>query len=177
MHFNSLLFIDLAQPTNQPADALSRKPVSVVSISSTWDKNLLAQAQRSDPVLSNIISQLESQQSPKRVNQWLKFPHRRYLQLWSQLTLCDSVLYRKVKSPLMQQHQLLIVVPTCLRKQFLQIAHDQAGHQGSDRTLARLSELAYWVGMEKMLGITVTTAPHVKSLRHHPTKLLLFSQL
>ena len=154
LELHAFQFSVIHQPgsTNQPADALSRKPVSVVSISSTWDKNLLAQAQRSDPVLSNIISQLESQQSPKRVNQWLKFPHRRYLQLWSQLTLCDSVLYRKVKSPLMQQHQLLIVVPTCLRKQFLQIAHDQAGHQGSDRTLARLSELAYWVGMGKDVG-------------------------
>ena len=52
----------------------------------------------------------------------------------------------------MQRHQLLIIVPTCLRKQFLQIAHDQAGHQGSDRTLARLSELAYWVGMGKDAG-------------------------
>ena len=44
--------------TNQPADALSRKPVSVVSISSTWDKNFLAQEQRSGPVLSMLFPNL-----------------------------------------------------------------------------------------------------------------------
>ena len=41
------------------------------------------------------------------------------------------------------------MVPTSLRKQFLSTAHDKAGHQGSDRTLSQLSQVAYWVGMAK----------------------------
>ena len=76
------------------ADALSRKPVTVVS--NTLEMTQLAQAQKSDPMPAEVISQLESQQPPKRAH------HRHYLQLCSQLLLQDSVLYRKVKSPLMQ---------------------------------------------------------------------------
>ena len=49
----------------------------------------------------------------------------------------------------MLQEKLLIVVPSSLRKQFLQTAHNKAGHQGTDRMIARLSEIAYWVGMGK----------------------------
>ena len=134
--------------TNQPAD----EPVSLVSIQTTWDKKHIAQAQHSDPVLSTVIHQLQSRQTPKRINQWLKFPYRRYLQLWSQLTLHESVLYRRVKYPLMSQPKLLIIVPASLRRQFLQTAHDKAGHQGADRTMTRLSERAYWVGMGKDIG-------------------------
>ena len=47
---------------------------------------------------------------------------------------------------------LLIVVPSSLQKQFLLTAHDKVGHQGTDRTMARLSEIAYWVGMGKDAG-------------------------
>ena len=67
--------------------------------------------------------------------------------MWSQLVLHDSILYRKVKSPIMAEDRLLIVVPHSQRKLFLTFAHDDSGHQGTDRTMARLSERAYWVGM------------------------------
>ena len=53
----------------------------------------------------------------------------------------------------MLQERLLIVVPTSLRREFLQTAHDKGGHQGIDRTMARLSEIAYWVGMAKRYWI------------------------
>ena len=138
--------------TNQPADALSRHPVSVVGVSSTWDKANIAKIQNSDPVLSKVIRQLETHQIPKRITPWLKFPYRRYLQLWPQLILHESVLYRKVKYPSMSQEKLLLVVPTSLRRQFLRTARDKAGHQGTDRTMARLSEIAYWVGIAKDVG-------------------------
>ena len=36
-----------------------------------------------------------------------------------------------------------------MRKQLLKNAHDNAGHQGTDRTMAQLSEAIYWVGMGK----------------------------
>ena len=124
----------------------------MVTINSTLDKTSIAQAQKSDPVLSKLIYQLETQQPPKRADQWKKFPYRRYFQIWPQLILHEAVLHRKVKYPSMLEEKLLIVVPTSLRKQFLQIAHDKAGHQGADRTMARLSEMAYWVGMGKDVG-------------------------
>ena len=52
----------------------------------------------------------------------------------------------------MSQEKLLLVVPTSLQRQFLRTAHDKAGHQGTDRKMARLSEIAYWVGIAKDVG-------------------------
>ena len=52
----------------------------------------------------------------------------------------------------MSQEKLLVVVPTSLQREFFQTAHDKAGHQGTDRIMARLSEIAYWVGVAKDVG-------------------------
>jgi len=49
----------------------------------------------------------------------------------------------------MDTAKILIVVPKSLKKHFLQIAHDQSGHQGAERTLSWLNEFSYWVGMAK----------------------------
>ena len=138
----------LAQQTNR----LMHYQETLVSVSSTWDKANIAKTQNSDPVLSKVIHHLKIHQTPRRINQWRKFPYQHYLQLWPQLTLQESVLYRKVKYPSVLQERLLIVVPTSLRREFLQTVHDKAGHQGTDRTMARLSEIAYWVGMAKDVG-------------------------
>ena len=89
---------------------------------------------------------MKSKDAPFTTN-WRKFPLKRYHQLWSQLTLHDSVLYHKVKTPTTEEEKLLLIVPTSLQQQLLQDAHDKAGHQGAERTMAQLSEAAYWVEM------------------------------
>ena len=110
----------------------------------------ISQAQRKDPILSAVIKKLEANKhSTRGTGQWTKFPLRCYQQIWSQLTLQETVLCRKVKSPTMSEEKLLIVIPYSLRKEFLAIAHDKAGHQGTDRTFSQLSQIAYWVGMSK----------------------------
>ena len=49
----------------------------------------------------------------------------------------------------MTEEKVLIIVPPSLRAQFLQTTHDKAGHQGADRTLSQLSQIAYWMGRSK----------------------------
>ena len=49
----------------------------------------------------------------------------------------------------MMDSKYLIVVLQSFQKQFLTIAHEASGHQGSDRTFSILSESAYWVGMAR----------------------------
>ena len=134
---------------NPHADALSRHPLQVVTVESSLDHVAISQAQRSDPVLSQLISQLEANQPPQVAGNWRKFPLRRYLQLWQQLFLQDSVLYRKMRHHSAAEEKLLIVAPATLHKKFLHIAHDAAGHQGTDKTLARLLDFTYWVGIAK----------------------------
>ena len=87
--------------TNQHAVALSRYPVSLVMISPLLEATQIIQAQKADPVLSAVITLLEKETSPPCTGQWLKFPLKRYKQLWSQLILHKSILCRKMKSPTM----------------------------------------------------------------------------
>jgi len=73
------------------------------------------------------------------------------------------VLCQTVKSPTMIEEKPLIVVPSSLHLQFLRIAHDQAGHQGAERTLSQLSQLAYWVVWAKMCQNIAPFIPNVST--------------
>ena len=138
--------------TNQHADSLSRRPIGLVTLSPLLEATQIVQAQRTDPVLLEVITLLEQQTSPPCNGEWLKFPLKRYRQLRSQLTLHQSILCRKIKSPTMTDSKLLIVVPHSLQKLFLKLAHDDSGHQGVDRTISKLSDMAYWIGMGRRVA-------------------------
>ena len=159
---------------NQHADALSRHPMQVVTVESSLDHAAIARAQGSDPIVSQLVNQMKANQPPQNIGRWRKFPLRRYLQLWSQLVLQNSVLYRKVKHPLTTEEKLLIVAPSSLRKEFLHMAHNAAGHQGTDKTIARLSDFTYWVGIAKDAGHYCThcvTCQMVKAPARPPASL------
>ena len=47
------------------------------------------------------------------------------------------------------EEMLLIVAPNSLHKEFLHMAHNNSGHQGNDKTIARLSDFTHWVGITK----------------------------
>ena len=76
--------------TNQHADALSRWPIGLVVLFSLLEATRIVRAQRTDPVLLVVITLLEQQTSSPCNGEWLKFPLKRYRQLWSQLTLAKS---------------------------------------------------------------------------------------
>ena len=134
---------------NQHTDALSRRPITMVAIVRDLDHTMIAAAQKSDPVLHTVLQQMSCKEKPSLTGNWRKFPLKRFHQFWSQFTLHQSILYHKVKTPTMHEEKLLIVAPASMRKQLLKNAHDNAGHQGTDRTMERLSEAIYWVGMGK----------------------------
>ena len=160
---------------NQCADTLSRLPVSLVASETPITLQQIATAQNQDPILSIVCAHLKD--NPGTVptsNHWQKFPLRRYKQLWSQLKLSNQVLYRVVKSPTMVEDKMLIVAPQSLHQFFLEEAHDRAGHQGSERTLDRLSQTAYWVGMAKEVSQYCShcfTCQTAKALPHTPVPL------
>ena len=137
---------------NQHADALSRRPIALVAFSPPLEAAEIAEAQRADPVLSAVIEQVEKKTSPPSSGEWLKFSLKQYRQLWSQLTIHQSILCQKVKSPTMTDTHLLVVVPCSLQKLFLELAHDNSGHQGADCTVSKLSDIAYWIGMGRRVA-------------------------
>lgn len=135
--------------TNQNADALSRRPVALVAIHPSLEAADIALAQREDPVLSLVSHQLKSNDVPPPTGDWSKFPLKRYRQIWSQLILEQDTICRKVKTPSREEDKLVPVIPRAQQGSLLRMAHEQSGHQGVDKTLARLSEIAYWVGMAR----------------------------
>ena len=132
---------------NQSADALSRKPIMLVGLHSPWQMSDLVQAQKQDPLLRRVVEVLERKAIPPTTGEWQRFPLKRYKQLWSQLILHNGLLCRKMKSPTMTEEHLLVVFPKSLQRDLLKDTHDESGHQGVERTMARTSQIAYWVGM------------------------------
>ena len=71
--------------------------------------------------------------------------------MWTQLKLIDGVLSH-VHAPGPTSDVLTVpVMPHSLQQQALQHSHNDpsAGHQGADKTLARLQEEYYWVNMSQ----------------------------
>ena len=117
---------------------------------------------------------MKANQPPQNTGHWRKFPLHRYLQLWSQLVLQNSVLNCKVKHPSTAKEKLLTVAPNSLCKEFLHMAHNAADHQGTDKTIARLSDFSYWVGIAKDVGYHCThcvTCQMVKAPARPPAPL------
>ena len=97
-------------------------------------------------MLSGVFHQLQSATLPPTTGDWRKHSLKPYRKLWSQLSLHNVAICCQGHSPTMQEARLLVVVPKSRQKAFLETAHNESGHPGIDRTLARLSEVAYWVG-------------------------------
>ena len=61
-----------------------------------------------------------------------------------------------MKHLLTAEEKLLMVAPNFLCKEFLHMAHNAAGHLGTAKTIARLSDFTYWVGIAKNAGYHCT---------------------
>lgn len=64
---------------------------------------------------------------------------------WDRMKLVDNVLFRQVNDPnegLLRQ----LVLSHCLRPEVLRLLHDQAGHQGIERTITLVQRRFYWPG-------------------------------
>ena len=74
---------------------------------------------------------------------------KRYLQMWQQLSVIDDVVCRTYTPRYSQQSVIVPVLPPSLQQSAISQSHDipTAGHQGIVKTLQRLQESAYWVGM------------------------------
>ena len=106
----------------------------------------LATLQRSDKYLSRLWTYFESGRQP-HIRQLMREekPTRKLLKFWNQLEAKDNVLYKKRKEASSDVAQLLL--PLVLREQVLAAVHDQAGHQGVERTLALTRSRCFWPGM------------------------------
>ena len=137
---------------NANADALSRTdttPCAVTLAMPHFSTTELSSAQRADGCISKVLQARSQSDQPPQVREWRQHPLRRYRQLWAQLKLVDGVLCRNYIPSPTSESVTVPILPTSFRRQALIRNHDtpSAGHQGSDRTLERLRNEAYWVSM------------------------------
>ena len=119
-----------------------KRPDALVALHPSLNQTDLAQVQRRDTALGQHCGLLENNRAPPLTAGWTKFPPQRYKQIRSQLILHNAILCHKTKSPTMTEEKLQVVVPRSKQLEFLRSAHEESGHQGMDRTMAKLSEVA-----------------------------------
>ena len=138
---------------NANADSLSRQvPSCATALAMTPHPPAeLRISQQADQTTSKLLAARSHSNTPPRGHEWRKEPLRRYVQIWDQLRVCDGVLCRHYKPNPVSEGVTVPILPAALHRQALLRNHDApiAGHQGSDKTLERLKQEAYWVGMAK----------------------------
>ena len=68
-------------------------------------------------------------------------------QIRFQTQLVNGVVTRNSKIQPFSNLQTIIIAPRVIHGQFLSQTHDNGGHQGTERTLSHLKNLAHWVNM------------------------------
>ena len=108
----------------------------------------LEKLQQRDPLIAQFSKMWRYGTRPKS----LQLRHasnaiRALVRRWDRVVVKDGVLYVRSHDPVEGDfHQLLL--PTELQPTILDALHNQAGHQGRDRTIALLRKRCYWPRME-----------------------------
>ena len=152
--------------TNNCADALSRQEVQMGDklcattgiLAGDITEEDIRIGQHEDSTLRTVLDALTRTTTRLCTKAWKQFPLRRFAQLWSQLQVTNGILYCNIPQPADVTRKVL-VVPKSLIQTILHMCHDVpgAGHQGFDKTLARVQEEAYWVGMTRDVNHHCTT--------------------
>ena len=141
---------------NINADALSRshddnkeESCSATKIILFPDLEEVRKQQLNDKIIGRVIFEMEAIPRKEQFigGLWHSQDFKRFKQIQSQLLLHNGVLLRNYKVEPFSNLHCVIIVPDTMKEEFLEQAHDEAGHQGVERTLDRLKRMAYWVGM------------------------------
>ncbi|XP_055366431.1 uncharacterized protein LOC129604370 [Betta splendens] len=112
--------------------------------------DVLLEKQRCDTVLSRVISFVERGRRPSRRERDKETAEViKLLKGWEKLTLRNGVLYRVTQNTVSKRKLYSYVVPLSLRITVLKGVHDEAGHQGQQRTLYLARQRFYWQGLSK----------------------------
>ncbi|CAC5412822.1 unnamed protein product [Mytilus coruscus] len=105
--------------------------------------------QNSDNTIKQFLIYFNEQRKPSSSERMKESPKViSMLRQKDRMFLKNGILFRKVTDPQQgETHQF--VVPEALQKQVLEMLHEQAGHQGIERTTSLIRSRCYWTGMFK----------------------------
>ena len=114
----------------------------------SWED--VSTAQSADKNLDFIIQWLKSQENPSENDLFLSSPAAKHYWINKDLYCLDSngVLWRKGND---DSHVQYLVIPSTLTNEVMKWCHDlpASGHQGINRTLARVKDRFHWYSMTK----------------------------
>ena len=130
----------------------------------------MIELQACDPTIARLTWYLKEGRKPdcaERVNETALT--LTLLRQWKNISKRDSVLYRTVATSMGDSIQQLLL-PECLKQTVLRALHDDAGHQGLERTESLVRARCYWPGMHtdiiqwilKFERCTMAKFPHNK---------------
>ena len=136
------------------ADALSRLPLTCASIAFDnlgWSDAEISQAQGEDPVLGPIWKCFKEGQGRPSYQAMDGAASRAYWVQWDQLEMRSDILYRNWFHEKEGGVRKLVLVPQKFVKEVLELAHDSpvGGHLGVNKTLFKVRQTGYWVGMKR----------------------------
>lgn len=124
--------------------SMGQSPLPVFTHKELYDNQSL------DPVISRVMFFVDRGRRPSRRERVLEANETVYtLRQWGKLTTRLGILYRVSKHPVSKKKIFQYVVPVSLRGLVLKGVHDDAGHQGQQRTLWLTRQRFYWDSMEK----------------------------
>jgi len=148
-----------ASPTVNPSD--SDTTLRVQTIAATPDPppitlDDIRTAQAVDNNLLPVIQALLEQKQPASVD-LRQYPEeaRVLFTQWDSLVLQNGTLYRKFHYPDGTVNFLQIVLPTKLRRPFIERLHSELGHFGRTKTCYAVSRRAYFPGWRSYTGLLV----------------------
>ena len=103
----------------------------------------LAKLQDEDPTISPIKQLVMT--GKKDLEQLTKDQKSLHKHL-NHLVIKENILYRIIKNPVEKE---LLILPSCLKNKVLKALHDDAGHQGIERTTELVKSRCYWPNMSK----------------------------
>lgn len=125
-----------------------------------WDPGRWHDLQGTDPDLIALRALLNAGALPPAAER-KALPQRRrqLLSQWKRLSLKQGVICRTVQDPHTQEPISQIVVPQGQITSLLEAYHNQAGHQGQERTISLLRKRFYWPQMEPSVEKFIQSCP------------------
>ena len=138
-----------------------------------WNKDDWIRLQQQDPDIQTILELMQTRKFGKRhAKRTDSKPLKHYLRMKSQLKVIDGILYRRTFSgnDIERLTTYQIVLPKHLFKTVMKGCHDQAGHQGRDRTISLVRERFYWDTLYKDTTDYVANCPRCLRRKAKPNK-------
>ncbi len=133
-----------------------------------YSTDKLATLQREDPVISNIIKLIQSQE-PVPTSRKTESPEfQLMLREMSRFELKDDLLYRRRQCDNRPVFQL--VLPHVLRSSVLTSLHNQMGHMGIERTLELVRSRFYWPKMVSDIETKIKNCERCVKRKSQPEK-------